>query len=70
MIRDNPTFQDLRNISESFPYIWRLRPLLPLFGKAGRELLQALEQFRPELMLEVRNALVLQRRFRGLHLRS
>ncbi len=57
MIRDNPTFQDLRNISESFPYIWRLRPLLPLFGKAGRELLQALEQFRPELMLEVRNAL-------------
>ncbi|MDP9352344.1 MAG: hypothetical protein M3P51_12485 [Chloroflexota bacterium] len=57
MIRDNPTFQDLRNISESFPYIWKLRPLLPLFGRAGRELLEALEQFRPELMLELRDAL-------------
>ncbi len=57
MIRDNPTFQDLRNISESFPYIWRLRPLLPLFGKPGRELLQALEQFRPEMMRELRDAL-------------
>ncbi|MDP9379591.1 MAG: hypothetical protein M3Q29_05465 [Chloroflexota bacterium] len=63
MIRDNPTLVDVYRMSEAFPIIWKLRPLLLLFGKTGREAVEALDQLRPEVVREIREALDVPDRF-------